>query len=121
MLDTSYDDICILRNGKKVVVLRNDNSKSALVDIRTGVEYLEENYDASTWKHDEDENLDVMEVYHTTGSYTTRDVIKFITGNITFEKFKGMCDCTYKRAEVKKMTVAEINKALGYEVEIVKG
>lgn len=30
-------------------------------------------------------------------------------------------DLLWKREEVKKMTVAEISKALGYEVEIVKG
>lgn len=31
------------------------------------------------------------------------------------------CDLIWKRAEKKEMTVAEVSKALGYEVKIVKG
>lgn len=31
------------------------------------------------------------------------------------------CELVWKRAEKKEMTVAEVSKALGYEVKIVKG
>lgn len=95
--DLQFADIVTTRNGKRYVVadgcLYGEDSDN-YSDCDTIAEWY--NYDLTYFENNKD--YDIIKV--------ERD------GNVIYER---------KETEVKKMTVSEISKVLGYEVEIVKG
>lgn len=62
-----------------------------------------------------DDRFDIMKVYRP--RYMSADIMAAFNN---VESILEQCDLVFERKEPKKMTVAEVCAALGYEVEIVK-
>ena len=61
----------------------------------------------------EDEELDIITIYKPLKGFEQRSLNGFI------DKSKRGLELIWKRKEPKKMTLAEISEALGYEVEVI--
>ena len=90
------------RNRRRYVVMNDGNFA---IDATDFIEDLE---NVGTF---EDEEWDIMEIYRPTRSTSLSNLLK---------EPSLYCELVWERTEKKEMTVAEISKALGYEVKIVK-
>jgi hypothetical protein len=90
------------RNRRRYVVMNDGNFA---IDA---TEFIEDLENVGTF---EDEEWDIMKIYHPTRSTSLSNLLK----NPWL-----YCELVWERTEKKEMTVAEISKALGYEVKIVK-
>ena len=90
------------RNLRRYIVM-GDGDFAA--DVTEFIEDLENigTFEAEEW--------DIMKIYRPTRSTSLSNLLK----NPSL-----YCELVWKRNEKKEMTVAEISKALGYEVKIVK-
>lgn len=93
--DLQFADILTLRNGQKYVIA-NDHMFGCHGDDDFDCDYLENNYNNDLTNEDSDTSFDIIKVER--------------YGQVIYEREKT----------VKKMTVSEICKELGYDVEIVK-
>lgn len=96
-------NIIELRNGSRYVVMDDGDFAAS---TRGFIEDLE---NIGTFRTEE---WDIMKVYRPVRRAALSDLLK---------KPSMYCELRWKRAEKKEMTVAEISKALGYEVKIIKG
>lgn len=110
----------ILRNGSEYVVMKDCHMYfsdiDALVNITKIGSWLDinEDYYEDMTCADGCTEFDIMEVYEFSFcGLTIHNLIKNINN--------GKYACIYKRHQPKKMTKAEIEAILGYEVDIVEG
>lgn len=113
--DLNNGDIVLDRNGDKYIVLKNSKyyggKTDIIVDLRnTQFLVLKEYNNDLTFCNGETE-YDIMAVC--SNNYVGDNIRDHIINN---EEEKW----TWKRQEVKEMTLAEISEALGYEVKVVK-
>lgn len=97
--DLQDGDIVTLRNGDKLVLFEEDFINMS-DDNTNYLDYLSELRDDLTYSDDDEDFRD-------------SDVVKV-------ERPNGYATLFERNEEVKEMTIAEISKALGYEVKIVK-
>ena len=90
------------RNRRRYIVMNEGNFAT------DATEFIEDLENVGTLRAEE---WDIMEIYRPTRSTSLSNLLK----NPSI-----YCELVWKRAEKKEMTVAEISKALGYEVKIVK-
>ena len=100
-----------LRSGDVVV---RQNGVAKIVCIETGTLICKTGYDVLTYINQDfsnklDNDYDIIEVYRPTDGYHCQ----FYEG--AYKKGKLM----YKRQDKKKMTLADIEKELGYGIEVV--
>ena len=124
--DISFGYAVKLRDGSYRVACAVNKGTTILVDIQGSEwDYLSK-WDMETFKYhtvdkrglpvSESPN-DIMVVY---GLVSGTDVYQY-TLSIGFMCSLATRPILWKRTEAKKMTVAEIEKALGYDIEIVSG
>lgn len=120
--DLTFNMLVVTESGEKFVLYFDENLKSdkffgvsddgmwiSMNSYNNNLEYDAEAVNCGMPK----KNFNIKEVYSSPRyhyMYSTEDIFN------VFDR-----DLLWKREEVKKMTVAEISEALGYEVEIVKG
>lgn len=98
-----------IRSGEKFLVAENKNGFFGI--CLNGRNYFSA-LDSTVY----DDNLVFL------NPYKNNDIVKIYEINecCTFEKLENNLNLIWERKEPKKMTVSEIAKELGYEVEIVK-
>ena len=109
----------ILRNGQEYIVLKNvitpykSEGKQDMYVYINGGWMSSSSYNNDLTVKSKDREFDIMKVYvqnngeYIDGSVLKKDAIKYM-------------DKIWERKEKKKMTVSEICKELGYDVEIIK-
>lgn len=114
--DLNTGMIVVLRNGEEYMVMLDSthNYSIGCNDVLVGLEHK--------WfkVHDYNENMllesdheyDIMEVYMVTHPYAFTD--------FNYDKDKRILLWKREEVEIKKMTVADIEKLVGCKVEIVK-
>lgn len=107
-LDLLCGDVVVTRNGNKYIFFKNYAGKGdTLVNIREGWMDLE--------SYEDDlrniclDSFDIMEVYR------PQLRIAFYPARDSFEYY----ECVFKREDRKKMTVEDIEAALGYKIEVI--
>lgn len=90
------------RNHSRYVIMGNGDFAISETD------FIEDLENTGTF---EDEEWDIMFIYEPVRSTCLPNLLK----NPSL-----YCELVWKRTEKKEMTVAEISKALGYEIKIVK-
>lgn len=107
-LDLLNGDVVVTRNGNKYIFFKNYAGKGdALVNTREGWMDLE-SYEDDLRNTDLD-SFDIMEVYRP--QFRTA----FYPARASFEDY----ECVFKREDRKKMTVEDIEAALGYKIEVI--
>lgn len=106
--DLLCGDVVVTRNGNKYILFKNyAGNGDALVNTREGWMDLESYED--DLRNTGLDLFDIMEVYRP--QFHTA----FYPARYSFEDY----ECVFKREDRKKMTVEEIEAALGYKVAIV--
>lgn len=97
------------RNGRRFLIF---DSKVGKFMFETNGEFmLLESYDEYLMMIDEDEDFDIMKIYE----------FKNPASKFSMQKYSEQClTLVWERTEPKEMTMAEIEKELGYKVKIVK-
>lgn len=109
--DLRTGDIVTTRNGNVYMVMLGVSSDNDDILARdTGYNFLETWNDDLSAKADR-ENWDIMKVWRPKSACCAKFPDDFRESNYTL---------MFDRKDVKKMTVSEISKALGYDVEIIK-
>lgn len=107
----------VTRNKEEYIVLKNvKNPYKETEDMYILLNKIgwlsESNYNEDMTTRSGNKDFDIMEVYaQNSGIYIDANVIR--------DKIEEL-NLIWKRKDIKKMTVSEICKKLGYEVEIVK-
>lgn len=111
-------DIPELRSG--MIVETRGKELSFVAESYEGKIFLMEDdrYDEMCYYDDnlintEDEGLDIIAIYKPLKGFEQRPLNGFI------DKSKRGLELIWERKEVKKMTLAQISEALGYEVEVI--
>ena len=114
--DLEVFDVVKLRDGKVLMVLPNDDSESgglATYSIPTcGCHCYLSNYDDNL-EHICNMNFDIVQIHKSKGYAYTSIRKLFVDSEVDFV-------WDLERRDPKKMTMADLEKALGYPVEIVK-
>lgn len=107
----------VTRDGKEYIVLKDVKTpykkiEDMYISIKNDSWLCSSNYDENMKVNSGNKKFDIMKVYaQNNGEYIDASVLE--------TKTKDM-DLIWERKKLRKMTVSEICKALGYEVEIVK-
>ena len=110
----------ILRNGQEYIVLKNvvtpykyEGEQDMYISIAGDWMSSSSYNDDLTCKEDDDYKYDIIKVYaQNNGDY--------ISGSVLQKNEIRNMNLIWERKEKRKMTVSEICKELGYDVEIVK-
>ena len=110
-------DVLVCKNGTYIYI-KNENKdyhlkRQNLLNIDGGFMPLEEYDEDLNFGHDPKDEFSFNKVYRF--KYLIK-LILFIEGEVSISE----AELIWERKEVREMTVAEISKALGYEVKIVK-
>ena len=93
------------RNGNLYLLVKCTNEKLVGINIKDDL-YVDFNLDDDL-KDLDDHDFDIMEVFEFVAPY--------------WENITSFLKSVWKREETKEMTIAEIEKELGYKVKVVKG
>lgn len=104
--------VLTLRNGKEYMVFKDCKTTNYSGDFYVNVESSEwgnlNNFNDDL-THNQYRHLDIMRI----------DVVGIITNLTNYANFKGNSYCIWERKEKKSLTLEEVEKLLGYPVEIV--
>lgn len=104
-------DVVITRGGVIYVYMANDGFYPRFKNLKQKSQELCSNY-SEDMTNNNSHDWDIMEVYRAKESYVAA---------WEFQGSKALFKQMYKRTEPKKMTVSEVSKLLGYEVEVIEG
>lgn len=117
--DLKLFDICKLRNGTYAIVLPNSLDETyglGLFDTDMCVGYLGDYTDNFIKNLDNCSHYDIMGIFRFSSAYVLLQ--DFFNDKFDF-KIPSYHKPIWQRTEPKKLTIKEISKLLGYEVEIV--
>lgn len=117
--DLRNGDIVKTREGNKYIVLLNaglykGGTEDLLINLMDGCYLRLSGYKEDlTWYDEEAKNFDIVSIcaFDYVGDNLRQHGLTQVTAGYKW---------TWKRTEAKKMTVSEICKELGYDIEIVK-
>ena len=108
----------ILRNGGEYIVLKDvitpyEEGKEDMYILIDGGWMSSSSYNDDLTSKGNSKDFDIMEVYEQNNG-------EYLDGSVLDKNAIKKMNLIWKREEKKKMTVSEICKELGYDVEIVK-